>query len=169
LPDGNLALAPHFLTQKFPARTFAVETLVDLSGIQRGEIAGLAIVGGKEYAALALRLTINGLEFVFMANGQVESIGYTAFATVRLRVAVAPDGTFTFSMATAAGPFAGLTRIFRASEGGWIGARAGLFSLAAPTPEPPGFAEFDYFRLSHVPSLPDSPTYPAGNPFDKNR
>jgi hypothetical protein len=72
-------------------------------------------------------------------------------------VAVAQDGTFEFSMATAAGPFAALPRTFRASEGGWIGAKAGLFSLAAPAPRRPGFADFDYFRFSPVSSFPDSP------------
>ncbi len=147
-PDGNLALAPHFLSQKFPARTFAVETLVDLSGLQRGEIAGLAIVGGKEYVGLALRLTRYGAEFLFSCNGKVEPIGSATSTPVRLRVAVAPDGSFTFHMATCAGPFAALPRTFRASEGGWIGAKVGLFSLAPPTSPAPGFADFDYFRIS---------------------
>ncbi len=145
LPGCHLERAPHFLSQKFPARSFAVETLIDFSAGRRGEIAGLAIVGGKEHAALALRHTGDGQEFVYLHAGSVERIGCAPAAPVRLGVAVAPDGGFTFNTAT---PGAALQREFRASEGGWIGAKVGLFSLASSESASPGFAEFDYFRFS---------------------
>ncbi len=121
---------------------------MDFRGGLAGEIAGLAIVGGKEHAALALRQTPYGAEFVFLHNGLVERIGYALSSPARLRVAVAPDGEFTFYMATQTGPFAALPRAFRASEGGWIGAKVGLFSLASEGAASAGFAEFDYFRFS---------------------
>jgi hypothetical protein len=145
LPGCHLERAPHFLSQKFPARNFAVETLIDFSAGRPGEIAGLAIVGGKEHAALALRHTSDGQEFVYLHAGGVERIGCAPATPVRLRVAVAPDGGFTFYMAT---PGAALPRSFRASEGGWIGAKVGLFSLASDDSASAGFAEFDYFRFS---------------------
>ena len=110
-------------------------------------MAGLAILGGKGYAALALRRTPNGEEFVFMHDGILESIGYAFSTPVRMRVAVAPDGECTFYMATPTGPFAALPQTFRAKEGGWIGAKAGLFSVASNDDAAAGYAEFDYFRF----------------------
>jgi hypothetical protein len=54
LPGLNLGQAPHFLGQKYPAREFAVETLLDFRGGRPGEFSGLAIGGGKENAALGV-------------------------------------------------------------------------------------------------------------------
>jgi beta-xylosidase len=148
LPGGNLSRAPHFLGQKFPARTFAAETLLDYSAGGRGEIAGLAIVGGNGHAALALRRTIVGDEFVFLLNGEPERIGFATSCPVRMRVVVAPDAGCTFEMATAAGPFAALRHTFHVGGGDWIGAKVGLFSLASGETTPAGHADFDYLRFS---------------------
>ena len=148
LRENDLGRAPHFLSQKFPARVFAVETLIDFSGGQRGEIAGMGIVGGKGYAALALRKTRDGDEYVLLGEGMVHSVGYATSTPARIRVTVAPDGECTFHMATATGPYAALPQTFRASEGGWLGAKVGLFSLASGDSDSSGNADFDYFRFS---------------------
>lgn len=52
-PDSRLNSIPHLLAQKFPARTFVVETQVELTAAHAGDEAGLAVVG-REEAAIAL-------------------------------------------------------------------------------------------------------------------
>ena len=147
-PDYHLGLAPNFLGQKYPAQGFRVETLLDFAGGNVGEFAGLAVLGGGEHAALGLRKTAFGDEFIYIENGNVERIGFANPSPVRLAVRVSPDGTGTFFMATPTGDFAALPKEFRAVEGGWLGAKVGLISVASPDAvKPPGFAEFDYFRF----------------------
>ena len=148
LPGLDLGRAPHFLGQKYPARAFAVETLLDFSGGRPGDFAGLAIVGGRENAALGVRRTAVGSELVFLLNQALQRIGALDTPVVRLRVAVAPDGGCTFGFAPASGAFTTLPQPFRASEGGWIGAKAGLIAIATEAGDPAGHADFDYFRFS---------------------
>ena len=165
-PDMDLCLTPHFLGQKFPARSFAVETLLDFSGGGCGEIAGLGVVGAG-HAALALRKTTSRDEFVFLHNGTLELIGHASSSPVRLRVTVRQDGECEFSFATGDGPFVSHPKTFTAREGGWIGAKIGLFSLAGRDEiRPHGHADFDYFRFS-APSQPYPPQLTAG--FDERR
>lgn len=148
-PDYNLGLTPHFLGQKYPAPSFAVETLLDFTGGEEGEIAGLAVVGGKENVALAVRKQRLGDELVFLHNGLVSLIGKVNGSPLRLRVRVASDGSFSFYMAMAMveGAWAALPQSFRAAEGAWLGAKVGLFSLSAGQ-EKSGYADFDYFRFT---------------------
>ena len=153
LPGGEVSLAPHFLGRKFPARSFAAETLLDFDGGRRGEVAGLAVVGGKGFAALALRRVPDGDEFVLALDGHWHRVGMAFSIPVRLRVAVSSGGECTFYMATPTGPFAALPATFQVSEGGWLGAKVGLFSLAAPgDPPSAGHADFDFFRFSAPPA-----------------
>jgi hypothetical protein len=65
-PNLDLGRTPNFLGQKYPARSFAAETLLDFSGGRLGEVAGLAIVGGSGYAALAIRIAPTGAECVLL-------------------------------------------------------------------------------------------------------
>ena len=147
-PDDDVGRMPHFLGQKYPAQGFRVETLLDFAGGERGEIAGLAVLGGGQSAALALRRTALGDELIYIENGKVEPVGPCHTAVVRLSVRVDADGTCTFFMATPTGDFEALPGSFRALEGGWLGAKVGLFSKAPAGAEKlTGFAEFDYFRF----------------------
>ena len=147
-PDDDLGRTPNFLGQKYPAQGFRVETLLDFAGGERGEMAGLAVLGGGQHAALALRKTRSGDEFVYLENGKVEPVGLSNTSTVRISVRVDEDGACTFFMATPTGDFAALPKAFRALEGGWLGAKVGLFSKALHgAGGPQGFAEFDYFRF----------------------
>ena len=148
-PDDDLGRTPHFLGQKYPAQGFCVETLLDFAGGERGELAGLAVLGGGQHAALALRKTRFGDEFVYLKNGTVQTVGMSNTDTARLGVRVGEDGACTFLMATPAGDLAALPKAFRALEGGWLGAKVGLFSKATVGEKSPrGFADFDYFRFS---------------------
>jgi hypothetical protein len=64
-----------------------------------------------------------------------------------LGVTVLPDGRFLFSFAQPGGPRASVARECRAREGGWIGAKVGLFHLATQ-PSIPGHADFQSFIFS---------------------
>jgi hypothetical protein len=139
---------PNFLGQKFPARGFAVETLLDFSGGRRGELAGLAIVGGAGHVALAAREASAGVEFVLIQGGAVERVGGLPAGPVRLRARVMPDGCFTLAFAPPGRELVTLPMRFIASEGGWIGAKVGVFAAALPGAGGGGHADFDWFRFS---------------------
>ncbi len=146
-PDFNLGLMPHFLGQKYPAPAFAAETVLDFSGGREGDIAGLAILGGKHHAALALRKRRHEDEFVIIENGAVHLLGPATSSPVRLKVRVLSDGSFTLHMATPQGAFAALPQTFKATDGAWLGAKVGLFSLTSAAARG-GFADFGNFNFS---------------------
>jgi hypothetical protein len=56
---------------------------------------------------------------------------------------VAADGACAFAYAGPKGIFAELPRVFTAREGGWMGAKVGLFANGSA-----GHADFDYLRFS---------------------
>ena len=147
-PNLDLGRTPNFLGQKFPARTFAVETLLDFARGAPGEVAGLAVLGGKDHAALAVRKTPESDEWVIIESGRTERLGRLTTPRAQLRVRVAPDGSFTFAFATSTGAWAALPRTFRAAEGGWLGAKVGLFAIAPAGTTNAGWAEFDWFRFT---------------------
>lgn len=148
--DLRLTFAPHVLGQKFPARQFVAETLVDVGQSRSGEIACLAIVGGEHDAALGLRKGADGgHEIVFIHDGALHTVIACHATTARLRVRVAGDGCCTFSWSLEPSGFSDLPITFRAQEGGWMGARVGLIALTAPAASTPGGpADFDTLRFS---------------------
>ena len=136
--------APHLLLQKFPARCFTVETLVQLGAQSDGEEAGLAIVG-RQSAALAIVRDGDAHQIIFRTNGASTTLLTRAGASVRLRVHVADGGECTFAFATDAGKFTPVEKTFQAQPGVWIGARVGIYSTR--TAASGGHADFDYFRF----------------------
>jgi beta-xylosidase len=147
-PDLDLGRMPNFLGQKYPARGFAVETLVDFSGGRPGGLAGLAVVGGKGHAALAVRKASAGDECVLIESGAVERIAALSAGPVRLQARVAPDGSFTLAFAAPGRELVALPKLFLASEGGWIGAKVGLFAAGLTGTAGAGQADFDWFRFA---------------------
>lgn len=144
----NLALTPHFLAQKFPARSFAVETLLDPRGLAEGERAGLAVAGGRESAALAVRRVGQRFELCWVDGRGSRVLHTRTTLPLRLKVEVVPDGTCTFGFADMAGESAAGPMTFLASEGGWLGAKVGLFASASPSDSLRGQADFDWFRFT---------------------
>ena len=142
--SADISRYPRFLGQKFPARSFSVETVLDFSGGADGTIAGLAVVSGSGSHFIALRRSAGSAELVIGSPGEIEVLGEAMSLEIRLRAAIRPDGAFAFSFARPDGRFAEVPRNFRAREGGWIGAKVGLFHLAT-TPTIPGYADFQKF------------------------
>jgi len=140
----DLGRTPALLMQKFPARTFAVETIIDFQPRHATESAGLAIVGGGQHVSLALHAG----QCVFQINGQSQFTAPRPSGPVRLRVAVDENATCIFSYAGVTGPFTTLTPMFQAKHGGWMGAKVGIYCLTSQPDTPAGHADFDYVRFS---------------------
>lgn len=138
---------PHFFGQKFPARTFTAETLLDFSGAGAGGLAGLAVVGGGASAWAGLEAEGGGFGFRLAAQGGIRRADHWSSARIRLRVEVFSHGLCRFLRAAGDGPWQPLLETFTAREGGWMGARVGLFCTHRPAAGLPGFADFGPFRL----------------------
>jgi beta-xylosidase len=149
-PELKLPLAPHLLGQKFPAREFACETLVDINECRTGEIACLAMSGGEHGAAVGLRKGADGAhELVFIHDGCEHVVSGSHATAARLRVRVASDGCCTFGWSLGPEGFNDLPVVVRAHVSAWIGARVGLVVLARAAPGTScGSADFDYLRFS---------------------
>ena len=64
---------------------------------------------------------------------------------IRLKVEVDESANSVFSYAPAGDEFIKIERNFPAKEGGWIGAKVGLFCQSQ---DPGAHADFDYFRFA---------------------
>ena len=142
----DLCRVPQLLMQKFPSRGFVTETCIAFHPLGDGESAGLAIVGGGESAALALEAGTTGLEIVFRVNGEARFRTVAPGGDLRLRVTVDPAANCVFAWAAEGAPFASVAESFQTREGGWLGAKVGVFALARETGG--GWADFDYVRFS---------------------
>jgi hypothetical protein len=142
----RLELNAHLLLQKFPARAFTVSTVVELATSAAGApavLAGLVVVGGGASACLAVKSAPEGRRLVCRL-GDVDVLDWPVMGgVIHLRVRVAADGSCVFGYAGAKGIFAELPGVFVARDGGWMGAKVGLFASGAA-----GYAEFDYFNVS---------------------
>ena len=141
----KLSHIPNLLLQKFPARTFTVETELDFSQAQFGEEAGL-IIAGEASAVLALEKTEHGTHMIFRTDTAKKLLQTGVPDIVRLLVTVEEGGRCTFSVSLADGPIP-ISENFQAKKGVWIGAKVGLYSVRRQKAEPAGHADFDYFRF----------------------
>ena len=156
-PGGDLARAPHLLLQKFPARAFAVETALEFHPGRPGEAAGAVVVGGGAHASLALLRTSEGDQLVFQINGETYFRTGAPADGVRLRVIIDETARCTFAFAPPHAPLRTLEKTFQAREGGWIGAKIGLFALGDNGGASPGHADFSYFRFLPDKTPPENP------------
>jgi len=145
--DGEtLGRVPNLLLQKFPARSFTAETLLEFAPKQSGEEAGL-IVTGRSSAALSIEKAPSGNRLALDINGVKKILQENAPDKIRLRVRVNDAGVCFFSFAAFDG-FMPVPETFQAEKGVWIGAQIGLYSISRRKDQPAGHADFDYFRFS---------------------
>ena len=145
-PHENLTQSPNLLLQKFPAQSFAVETLLEFAPQQIDEEAGL-IVTGESFATLALEKKDGSNQLVMRINGVQKFVQDKMPNAVKLRVAVKDGGLCTFSFATRDDDFVTIPQTFPARKGVWIGAKLGLYSLKRFKYTPAGHVDIDYFRF----------------------
>ena len=136
---------PNLLLQRFPARSFTVETELQLFASQSGEEAGLAVVGEK---TVMFGLQRDGLKnwLVLRTDEKLEKLRSVTAQPVKLRVEVRAGGRFSFSFADA-GEFIPVPQTFQATKGKWIGAKLGLYSIKQVVNASVGNVDFGYFRL----------------------
>ena len=148
LSQPNPALQPNLLLQKFPARSFVIETALDFVPKQKGEEAGL-IVAGKASATFALESTDFRNRLVLRIGGAQKTVQENLPNRIRLRLVVEDGGLCRFSFATG-NAFTPVSQTFQAQKGVWIGAKAGLYSIKRQPDSNAGHVDVDYFRFHSI-------------------
>jgi len=143
--NDNLADTPNLLLQKFPARSFAAQTLMDFAPQNRGEETGLVVMG-RTHAALAIRRAGEKNQIIFRNNGKDEVLREFPGGRIKLRVIVSDGGVCNFSFA-ANKEFIAVPESFQATAGVWIGAKVGIYSLKRDSKNSAGRADFKYLRF----------------------
>jgi beta-xylosidase len=147
--QGNLVQAPNLLLQKFPARSFAVETELDFAGVSPGETAGL-VVTGRSGAAVAVRRGIVGLEMVSIVDDRKQVLANLQTPRLRFRAEVAEGGLTRFFYAADQQNWHPVPEPFQAQAGVWIGARIGLLAATRET-SAAGHVDFKRFQFLPLP------------------
>lgn len=145
LAAPSLNQQANLLLQKFPARSFTVETMAELCALQSGEEAGL-VVSGEHSTAIGIQYAETGYRIIFRAGDTTKHVAETRSRTIRLRVQVEEGGSCRFSYA-AETVFISFPQVFQATKGLWIGAKVGLYSLRRTETAPAGHVDVDYFRF----------------------
>lgn len=146
-PASNLLNAQtNLLLQKFPARTFQVETELTLEVGQPGDESGV-VVAGEKSVKLGLHHDGTNHWLVLRTDKTLEKLQRLSFPSVKLRVQVHAGGKCFFSYADKAG-FVPVPQTFQATKGKWIGAKIGLYSIRQNVDSSTGHTDFDYFRFS---------------------
>jgi beta-xylosidase len=146
-PGGkDIIRTPNLLLQKFPARSFVAETVVEFAPAQAGDEAGVVVMGNS-HAALAVRATGQGTSLVLRVDGADQVVGEASQNRIKLRVRVRAGGLCDFSLVSDEEIERMLLESFQSREGKWIGAKLGIYCLTTATASA-GAADFDYFRFS---------------------
>lgn len=165
---ANLWLLPNILAQKFPAERFAVQVCLSFNAATPGERAGMIILG-SDYACLSLckRQNCLMLELALCLDadqgGEETIVASVPFAPTEifLQVQVHSGGRCTFAYSSDDLVYVPLNDEFIAAPGKWVGAKIGLFALAATagpsvgaaswprgrSDEVTGWADFDFIRF----------------------
>jgi beta-xylosidase len=142
--SAGLAATPHLLLQKFPARSFVVETRLDVSALQIGEEAGLVVMG-RAHAALAVRRSDAAGQMVMRVNHHDHLLENISAPEIKLCLRVGAGGTCEFGFEIN-GNLVSVPQPFLASAGEWIGAKTGIYCLKTAHGTR-GHADFGYFRF----------------------
>lgn len=144
---GDFAKAGNLLLQKFPARTFCVETQLELPPGHVDLHAGV-IVMGLEFAALDAQRTDAGYKLRLSMTPETRGDHVVPAAeSLRLRINVAEGGVCTFGVVDEGSQFYQIGPAFHARPGRWIGAKVGIYCLTPDVLKAQGHADFDYFRV----------------------
>ncbi len=137
---------PNLLLQKFPARTFAAETVLELTPRQSGEEAGL-LVTGETPIMLGIQHDGTRNRVLLRANHSERTLAETKSSRIKLRVEVQDGGRCSFDF-TENAERVSIPQTFQAQKGAWISAKVGLYSLKRTEDAPAGHVDVDYFRFT---------------------
>src|SRR5262249_47688273 len=147
VPGADLAKAGDLLLQKFPARTFRVETELEFSPALEGEGAGI-VVRGLAPGALGVRHRSQGPHVFFRPKTRDQLLQPVTGNRFAFRVDVADGGECQFSFRADDGTWVPAPRTFRAEAGFWVGAKVGIYSLRPDGAGSGAHADFSYFRFA---------------------
>ncbi len=142
----DLTRLPNLLLQKFPARSFTFETLLEFSPGQPGAEAGLVVMG-QSRATLALQRNDTGNQLALHVDGVQKFVRDGMPGAVKLRVEVREGGVCTFHFATD-GQFMPIPHVFPAHRGTWMGAKLGVYAFHSRPQASVGHADFEYCRFA---------------------
>ena len=151
----SIWMAPNLLLQKFPAPAFTATAAMDHSHGVAGESAGL-VVFGQGYAWIGLKKGEAGSRLVLAVSNDArtgaaerEVASLTGRGPrVYLRVTVSAGGRCRFSASDDNVRFTSIGEEFTAKPGVWVGAKLGLFAIAAPGSTTAGSADWNWCRVT---------------------
>jgi beta-xylosidase len=146
LPEGDFARAPHLLLQKLPARSFIVDTVLELQETRGQARAGL-IVMGTSHAALTVQEVSGGQEVTLLIDNRPVHREPIASGPVTLFVAMADGGLCRFAFQVGEGSKKTIVQTFQAQAGRWIGAKVGVFAASIGSTGATGHADFAHFTF----------------------
>ncbi len=144
----DLSKYPRFLGQKFPARQFRVTVDLDSSGLELGGMAGLGVTSGNGSHFLGIRHCPHGLEWVLRTPESLDMLKGAVGTRFGIAVEVHSDGQFQFFYQHAESQLEAISEMFLAKEGGWIGAKVGIFHLCESSAA--GHADFHRFEFTNL-------------------
>lgn len=138
---SNLSSTPSLLLQKLSSKSFTITTNVILNANMNGEKAGLIVASNYSFIVVQRK---SDNQYVITNNSDSTNIdGNSAY----LRITVTSGARCQFSYSTDGQNFRNMGSGFTAREGGWVGAKIGLFSMIPRNETNGGYADFDYFRF----------------------
>jgi beta-xylosidase len=158
LPDSfrNFYLnVPNTLLQKLPSPVFMATAKTWFRPRNEGEKAGLIILG-KDYAYLSLKdsagHTIISQTLCYNADEGIRETEIpkqveTDSTVFYLRVTVSDSALCEFSYSVDGVTFSVVGKPFKAREGGWTGAKVGLFMVSEGKSNDAGNIDMDWFRI----------------------
>ena len=146
---------PNALLQKFPAPAFTATARITFNPRHEGETAGLIIMG-KDYAYLGVKDSADSVVIAQticrnaqekMPEAEVPGKFFPGNNCLYLRVMVSDSALCQFSYSVDNIQFQVVGNPFIAREGGWIGAKVGLFMVRKEKTNDAGNVDVDWFRI----------------------
>ncbi len=158
-PDStqNFWNVPQLLMQKFPAEKFRITTKLEFNPKTIHEKAGL-IIFGLDYSYIGIEKIQNGFRIYQAINQNAEKNNNEKIIELKkikqnkiyFRVDVNENARCTFYYSIDGKHFTKLGKDFNAKAGKWVGAKAGIYSLAPFDSDKTGYTDFDWFRFEKL-------------------
>jgi beta-xylosidase len=152
---NNLFMIPNMLLQKFPAETFTVITKMKPHLNQKGEQAGL-IVMGLDYACIRIlnqedKYLLEYATCMGAEDNNEEKIVSEVLINqeeIYLQVKIESGALCHFRYSANGSDFIDIGKVFKAREGKWIGAKIGLYCITPNNSRDQDYIDVDWFRFT---------------------
>ncbi len=152
---NNLFMIPNMMLQKFPAETFIVTTKMKPHFNQKGEQAGI-IVMGLDYACIKIlnqgdKYHLEYATCMGAEDNNKEKIVNEVLINqkeIYLQVKIESGAMCHFRYSFNGSDFKEIGQVFKAREGKWIGAKIGLYCIAPGYSRDTDYIDIDWFRFT---------------------